>query len=154
MKKISSKINKTFLFNKKYKVSIWASTSPYEDIPDEYFQETYSKNKTRAQNSWTKNFKIRYFNPVTLETNGSQKGLLDIKQVAGQCSYSTSFIDNLMSKAVKKNITKVSWLILLYEFEYSAKISGVESDEYVTLLGAFNYDDDADNLFELESKET
>ncbi|PHS15947.1 MAG: hypothetical protein COA86_13110 [Kangiella sp.] len=149
-----SKTTDDFLFHKKYKVSIWASKTPYEDIPDEYFEETYSKNKARAQNSWSKNFKIRYFNPESLETNGSQQGLLDIKQVAGQCSYSTSFIDNLMSKAIKKNITEVSWLILIYEFEYSAKISGVESDEYVTLLGAFNYDDDADNLFELENQES
>jgi len=144
---------KSYLFNKKYKVSVWASTHPYEDIPDEYFEETFSKNNTRAQSSWSKNFKIRYFNPEALETNGTQKGFLDIKQVAGQCSYSTSFIENLMSKAKKKNFTKVSWLILLYEFEYSAKKSGVESDEYVTLLGAFNYDDDADNVYELEELE-
>ena len=144
----------SFLFNKKHKVSIWASTHPYEDIPDEYFEETFSKKKSRAQNTWSKNFKIRYFNPESLETNGSTEGLLDIKQVAGECSYSTSFIDNLMSKAKSKELTKVSWLILLYEFEYSAKTSGVESDEFVTLLGAFNYDDDADNLFELESHDS
>ncbi len=148
--KKNNKATDSFLFNKKHKVSIWASTHPYSDIPDEYFEETFSKNNTRAQNTWSSNFKIRYFNPGTLETNGSQSGLLSIKQVAGECSYSTSFIDNLLSKAKKKNLMEVSWLILLYEFEYSSKTSGVESDEYVTLLGAFNYDDDADNLIELE----
>jgi hypothetical protein len=152
--KVQKKQNETFLFNKKGKVSIWASKHTYKDIPDDYFEETFSKNNTRAQNTWSKNFKIRYFNPESLETNGTNKGLSDIKQIAGQCSYSTSFIDNLMGKARNKNLTEVSWLILLYEFEYSAKTSAVESDKYVTLLGAFNYDDGANNLFELESDET
>jgi hypothetical protein len=29
-------------------------------------------------------------------------------------------------------------------------LSGVESDEYLTFLGAFDYNDDADNVIEIE----
>ncbi|MCF6193261.1 MAG: immunity 22 family protein [Kangiellaceae bacterium] len=139
----------SFLFAKKNKVSIWASNHPYADIPEEYFEETFSKNNTRAKNTWSSNFKIRYFRPEDLETNGSHEGLMELKQAAGECSFSSSFIAALMSKAKKKNLLQISWIILLFEYEYSSKATGVKSDDYVTLLGAFNYDDDADSLIEI-----
>lgn len=148
-----TKINKqpeTYLFNKKHKVSVWASQNPYAEIPEEYFEETFSKGGSRAKNTWSDNFKIRYFKPEDMETNGSQDGVVDIKQAVGECSFSTSFIDNLMSKAKKKNMLEVTWVVVLFEYEYSAKTSGVESDDYLTLLGAFNYDDDADSVYEIE----
>lgn len=153
MKRIDTSGDKTFLFAKKHKVSIWASNHLYQEIPEEYFEETFSKGGTRAKNIWTSNFKIRYFRPEDMETNGSMEGLINIKQAVGECSFSCSFIDNLMSKAKKKNLLEVSWIVLLYEFEYSTKTSGVDSDEYLTLLGAFNYDDDAESLFEIEDEE-
>ncbi|MCP3851234.1 MAG: immunity 22 family protein [Gammaproteobacteria bacterium] len=149
MKKKHDKIEKGFLFSKKNKVSVWASTYPYSDIPDAYFEEKFSKNNTRATNSWTKNFKIRYFSPSKMETNGAHEGTINIKQAIGECSFSSSFIDVLMSKAKKKNLSEVTWVILLFEYEYSTKISGIQSDEYVTLVGAFDYDDEAESLFEI-----
>ena len=147
---IPLKTEKGHLFTKKNKVSIWASKHPYAAIPEEYFEEHFSKNNTRASNTWSSNFKMRYFRPEDMETNGSQDGTINIKQAAGECSFSCSYIDALMSKAKKKDLLEITWLILLFEYEYSAKTSGVESDEYVTLLGAFNYDDDADSLYEIE----
>jgi immunity protein 22 of polymorphic toxin system len=140
----------TFLFNKKNKVSIWASKYPYAEIPDQYFEESFSKANTRAKNQWTNNFKMRYFRPEYMETNGTQEGLIEIKKAAGECSFSCSYIDNLLSKAKKKGLLEVSWIVLLFEYEYSAKTTGIENDDYLTLLGAFNYDDDADSLYEVE----
>jgi len=152
IKKASNKslLEKKYLFTKKNKVSIWASTHSYADIPEDYFAERFSKNNTRATNQWSNNFNMRYFRPEDMETNGSHGGTINIKQAAGECSFSCSYIDALMSKAKKKNLQEITWLVLLFEYEYSAKISGVESDEYLTLLGAFNYDDDADSLYEPE----
>ncbi len=141
---------KGFLFDKKYKVTAWVSKVPYADIPDDYFEETFFKNNTRAKNQWTNNFKIRYFKPDQIETNGSYEGLKPIKEIAGACSFSLSYIDNLMSKAKKKNLLEISWLVLLFDFEYSTKTTGVEKDQYLTLLGAFNYDDEAESLIEVE----
>ena len=43
--------------------------------------------------------------------------------------------------------------MLLFDYEYSAKLSGVESDEFLTLLGAFSYEDDAESLYEVEPPE-
>ena len=152
MKKKNVKIEKGFLFPKKNKVSIWASTHPYADIPEAYFEERFSKNNTRASNSWSDNFKIRYFYPSKMETNGIHEGTINIKQAVGECSFSSSFIEVLMSKAKKKKLNDITWIILLFEYEYSAKISGIESDEYVTLVGAFDYDDDAESLIEVNEE--
>jgi hypothetical protein len=41
---------------------------------------------------------------------------------------------------------QVTWIILLFEQEYSVKLSGVASDEYTTFLGAFNYDASSESL--------
>jgi hypothetical protein len=141
---------KGMLFNKKNKVSVWASQHPYADIPDEYFAETFFKNDTRAKNTWSNNYKIRYFVPTQMETNGAHTGTIDIHTAAGQCSCSSSFIVNLMSKAKKNKMEQVSWIILLFEQEYSIKLSGVAQDEYTTFLGAFNYDANSESVFDAE----
>ena len=144
---------KGHLFSKKNKVSVWASTHPYAEIPDEYFEESFTKNNTRATNTWSKNFKIRYFNPANMETNGAHEGSINIKQAIGECSFSASFIEVLMSKARKKQLEEVTWVVVLFEYEYSPKVSGIEKDQYLTLVGAFDYDDDAESLYEIEGDE-
>ena len=131
---------KGYLFQKKNKVSVWVSQHPYADIPDEYFEETFYKNNTRAKNTWSNNFKIRYFSPEHLETNGAMQGTVSIQEAVNECSYADSFIENLMSKAKKKGLTNITWVVLLYEYEYSTKVSGIGNDEFLTMLGAFNYD--------------
>jgi len=138
-------------FSKKGKVSVWASQHPYEDVPDEYFEETFSRNNTRATNTWSANFNLQFFNPENMETNGANEGTVSINKAAGECSFSSSYIEVLMSKARKKKLEEVSWIVLLFEYEYSPKVSGVDKDNYMTFLGAFDYDDGADNLFQVES---
>lgn len=150
MKTTQSKESKGLLFPKKYKVSVWVSQHPYEDIPDDYFEEQFSKNNTRAKNTWSNNFHLRYFNPGNMETNGAHVGTVNIRKAAGECSFSSSYIDVLMSKARKKKLEEITWIILLFECEYSIKLSGVGRDEYTTFLGAFDYDDSADNVYESE----
>ena len=141
-------------FTKKHKVSVWASQSPYAEVPDDYFEETFSKNNSRAVNAWSRNFNLKYFMPGNLETNGTEKDLVSIESAAGECSFSTSYIQPLMSKARKKNLQQVSWIVLLFEVEYSLKISGVEKDQYMTFLGAFDYDDEAENVYDLDDSDT
>lgn len=149
-RKGQKKIDKGHDFKKKYKVSVWASQHPYADVPDEYFEETFSKNNSRAVNRWSKNFNLKYFMPENLETNGTEEGLMSIEVAAGECSFSTSYIQTLLSKAKKKKLEEVSWIVLLFEVEYSLKISGVEKDQYMTFLGAFDYDDGAENVYDVE----
>ncbi|MCL6418018.1 immunity 22 family protein [Aestuariirhabdus sp. Z083] len=135
-------------FSKRGKVSVWASQYPYAEVPDEYFEERFSHKGKRASNQWSRNFNLNYFMPDNMETNGSHEGLVSIERAAGECSYSNSYMTNLLSKARKLKLQEVSWVILLFEHEYSARLSGVNKDEVMTFLGAFDYDDEADNLFQ------
>ncbi len=139
-----------FDFSKKNKVSVWASQHPYADIPDEYFEETFSRNNTRATNRWSNNFKLKFFLPDNMETNGTMDGLVDIRQAAGECSFSESYMPQLMSKARKNKMEQVSWIVLLFECEYSLRQTNISKDDYLTFLGAFDYDSDADSLFDVE----
>ncbi len=139
---------KGFNFTKKNKVSIWVSQHPYQDIPDDYFDETFSHEKTRATNTWSNNFRLQYFEPDFMDSNGAQTGTVDIKKAAGECSFSTSYIEALLNKAKKKNLTSITWIVLLYEHEYSVKQSGIGKDTYMTFVGAFDYDESAESLFE------
>ena len=140
MKTKNNIADKGHLFQKKNKVSVWVSNFPYAEIPDDYFEESFSKKNTRATNQWTKNFKMRYFLPEFLETNGSMQDTIKIREAVKACSYSDSFIENLMSKAKKKDLIDVTWVVLLYEYEYSSKVTNIYKDEYLRMLGAFNYD--------------
>jgi hypothetical protein len=144
---------KGLLFNTKGKVSVWASQYPYADIPDDYFEETFFKKGARARNSWSDNYNIRYFAPQQMETNGAHTGTIDIHTAAGGCSCSSSFIVNLMSKAKKNKMQQVTWIILLFEQEYTVKLSGVAQDEYTTFLGAFNYDASSESLLGEEDED-
>ena len=75
---------------------------------------------------------------------------LKLKSQRVSARFQKSYINNLFSKATKLNLTKVSWVILLFEYEYSARLTGVDKDEYLTFIGAFNYDDEAENVYEIE----
>ncbi len=139
--------SKGFDFSKKNKVSVWVSQTPYADIPDEYFEEEFSNNNKHAKNTWSKNFRLNYFLPDNMETNGAEEGTVAIMRAAGECSFSASYMPALMSKAKKKKIEQITWIVLLFECEYSVKQSSVGKDEYLTFLGAFEYDDSAENHY-------
>lgn len=141
------KESKGFDFSKKNKVSVWISQHPYQDIPEEYFEESFSNNNKHAKNTWSKNFKLQYFLPDNMETNGAQEGTIAIMKAAGECSYSASYMTALMSKAKKKKIDQITWVVLLFECEYSVKQSSIGKDNYLTFLGAFEYDDSAENHY-------
>ncbi|MCW8875572.1 MAG: immunity 22 family protein [Kangiellaceae bacterium] len=141
---------KGYDFTKKNKVTVWASKFPYADIPEEYFEESFSNKGKRARNQWSDNYKIRFFNPEHMETNGSMEGFIDIEQAVGECSFSQSFIKPLLNKAKQKDFLKVSWVILLFDYEYSAKATDIDLDKYTSLLGAFTFDEEAESIFEIE----
>jgi len=144
------KTEKGYDFSKKNKVSVWISTHPYQDIPDDYFEESFNKNRSRATNQWCQNYQLRFFKPELLETNGSLDGTIDLKRAAGECSFSESFIQPLLNKAKKSGVESVSWIILLYDTEYSVKLTEILNDEYTRFLGTFTFDDTAENVFDPE----
>ena len=141
---------KGLLFTEKGKVAAWVSQTPYSTIPDEYFEEKFSKNNTRANNEWSDNYKLAYFNPDNIETNGSLTDNIDIERAAGECSFSCSFIEAIKQSAKEKGIGNITWLILLYDSGYNAEKTDVTNDEHTVFLGEYAYDYAAKSLYDIE----
>ena len=90
---------------------------------------------------------MAYFLPDSLETNGATVGTVDLRKAVGLCSSSKSYIDAVMSKARRKKIDKVTWVVILFDIEYTSKETGMGKDDYMTFLGAFSCDEEQDPVF-------
>lgn len=126
-------------------VSVWFSDHPYKDIPDSYFEED-----EQGLCAWTRHFKMGVYDHECLETNGAQRGEIGIDVAVGQCSYSRSYVDKVVHKINKMGADKVTWVILLFDYEYRPKKTKVYKDEYVQFVGAYPFDDTAGCLFEID----
>ena len=138
-------IDKTPLpnFEKYGKVSVWCSTISYETIPDSYFVED-----EEGLDPWAKNFLINEYNHENMETNGVASGMASVKSIIEDCSYSSAYGEGVIHKITKMGHPQVSWIILLFDFEYRNKLTKIHEDEYVQYVGSFVYDMDAISLAE------
>ena len=130
-------------FNKNGVVSVWYSTMPFSRIPDSYF-----KVDKQGLTPWAHNFHIGPYNEENMETNGREKGTVSARRAVGECSFSSSFADGVVQKIKKLGDEQVTWMILLYDFEYRPKKTKAFEDDVVKYVGAFPYDHEADSLFE------
>ena len=137
--------NDSFDFEKEGQVSVWFSDHPYQDVPDSYFDED-----EQGLCAWANNFKLGVYDHDCLETNGAQSGNIAIDVAVGQCSYSRSYVDKVVHKITKMGSEKVTWVILLFDYEYRPKKTKIYKDEYVKFVGAYPYDSSAGNLFEVD----
>lgn len=131
-------------FEKNGSVSVWYSTVPFLEIPDSYF-EVDEKGLT----PWAHNFQIAGYNEEHMETNGRETGTLSARQIAGECSFSSSFADDVAHKIKKMGDEQITWMVLVYDFEYRPKKTKVYKDDIVNYVGSFPYRDDADSLYEV-----
>ena len=136
---------KAFKFEKEGLVSVWFSTYPYNEVPDSYFDED-----EQGLCAWAKHFKMDVYDHECLETNGAQSGEIAIEVAVGECSYSRSFVDKVVAKVNKMGQENVTWVILLFDYEYRPKKSKVYQDEYVKFVGAFPYDLTSPSMFNVE----
>jgi hypothetical protein len=137
--------NDSLDFEKEGQVSVWFSDHPYQDVPDSYFDED-----EQGLCAWAKHFKLGVYDHDCLETNGAQRGEIAIDVAVGQCSYSRSYVDKVVHKITKMGAEKVTWVILLFDYEYRPKKTKIYEDEYVKFVGAYPYDSSAENLFEVD----
>jgi len=130
-------------FEKHGKVSVWCSNVSYDAIPDSYFEED-----DQGLDAWAKNFDICAYDPENMETNGVASGTGSIRDIIGQCSYSSAFGELVVHKINKMGYNEVSWIILLFDFEYRNKLTKIHEDEFVQYVGSFVYDMDSLTLAE------
>jgi hypothetical protein len=139
----SSDSNALPSFEKHGKVSVWCSTLSYDTIPDSYFEED-----DQGLDAWAQNFNISQYDHENMETNGVASGTALVKRIIEDCSYSSGYGDGIIHKINKMGHSEVSWIILLFDFEYRNKITKIHEDDYVQYVGSFVYDMDAITLAE------
>jgi hypothetical protein len=83
-----------------------------------------------------------------METNGVASGTALVKSIIEDCSYSSAYGEGVIHKIGKMGHQQVSWIILLFDFEYRNKITKIHEDQYVQYVGSFVYDMDAISLAE------
>lgn len=130
-------------FEKYGKVSVWCSTTSYDTIPDSYFEED-----DNGIEAWARNFAITEYDHENMETNGVASGTALVKSIIEDCSYSSAYGEGVIHKIGKMGHQQVSWIILLFDFEYRNKITKIHEDQYVQYVGSFVYDMDAISLAE------
>ena len=130
-------------FEKYGKVSVWCSTTSYDTIPDSYFEED-----DNGIEAWARNFAITEYDHENMETNGVASGTALVKSIIKDCSYSSAYGESIIHKISKMGHEKVSWIILLFDFEYRNKLTKIHEDEYVQYVGSFMYDMDSISLAE------
>ena len=128
-------------FNKEGIVSVWYSTVDYSSIPNSYFEED-----EQGLDQWARNFQIPGYDPENMETNGCETGLADAATIITPCSWSGSWGEPVVKKIAKLGDNKISWLVLMFDFEYRAKKTKIFDDEYVRFVGCFPYNSDAGEL--------
>lgn len=133
-----------FNFEKEGVVSAWYSTTNFADIPDSYFDEDEN-----GLDQWAHNFLIAQYDTENMETNGSDSGTLPTIDVIAPCSYSYSYAEGVIKKIEKLGDTRISWLILLFDYEYRPKKSKIFEDQYVKFVGAFPYQMEAGSIVEI-----
>jgi len=130
-------------FEKFDKVSVWCSTTSYDTIPDSYFEED-----DNGIEAWARNFAITEYDHENMETNGVASGTALVKSIIEDCSYSSAYGEGIIHKINKMGHDQVSWIILLFDFEYRNKLTKIHEDEYVQYVGSFMYNMDAITLAE------
>jgi hypothetical protein len=135
-------------FEKQGKVSVWCSSVSYDTIPESYFVED-----EQGLDAWAKNFNISHYDPDNMETNGVESGTAFVRDILGPCSYSSAFGELVVHKVNKMGHQQVSWIILLFDFEYRNKLTKIHEDEIVQYVGSFVYDMDAITLDEQDEFE-
>jgi hypothetical protein len=130
-------------FEKYGKVSVWCSTTSYDTIPDSYFEED-----DNGIEAWARNFAITEYDHENMETNGVASGTALVKSIIEDCSYSSAYGEGIIHKISKMGHQEVSWIILLFDFEYRNKLTKIHEDEYVQYVGSFMYDMDSISLAE------
>ncbi|MBD8514216.1 immunity 22 family protein [Photobacterium sp. WH24] len=136
-------------FEKKGFVSIWVSKVTLDEIPDDYFEERFGEDyEDTPLSQWCENFGFGYYDHDQIEDNGVEIGADTLDRILGECSYSKSYVEQAVSKAKEKGLGSASWIRNFFDFSYSPESTGIDEDQFMIFLGAFEYDTNSESKYE------
>lgn len=128
-----------YKFEKKRRVSIWVAIVPWTELPDDYFQEHCGRKDNEPFTQFSEDFGFDFFDHDSVDTNGSEVAR-PIADLLGECSYSSSYVAEAVAQAREFGLETTSYVFLLYDIDYKAKLTKVSKSRYMQFLGSFQYD--------------
>jgi hypothetical protein len=137
-------------FEKKGVVSIWVAIVPWRQIPGDYFEEHYGREKDEPFSRFAEDFKFGFYDHDFVDTNAVTDQPKSVERLIGECSYSTSFLAAAGAAVKRHKLEQADFVFLLYDIAYPPKITKVSRSEYMAFLGSFPYDTEASSAFPFE----
>jgi hypothetical protein len=137
-------------FEKKDIVSIWVAIVPWDQLPSVYFKEHYGRDDDEPFTQFSDDFGFGFFDHDFVDTNGSPGQPEPIERLLGQCSFSSSYLQEATAEARKRGLGRTQFVFLLYDIEYQPKTTNVWRSSYMAFLGSFRYDSTAPSAIPLQ----
>lgn len=128
--------------------SIWIGEMPSDGSDEDYLRPQYDRADGEPLAPWMGEFGFGYFDYDFMDGNshgtvigphGYQHSRGPLRPLIAPCSYADSFIDAAMQAAQQHRITQTQFVMLLYDFRYDPKVTGITRGTYLRFLGAFPY---------------
>lgn len=129
-------------FGREGRVSVWLSIVPLKKVPTDYFDENDEDDDTPL-NAFAAEFGFGYYDQDLVELNDEQSAALPVWDLLAVHSYTASFVDAAAAAAGKAGIQTAQSAVVMYDFDYDPKVTGVSRSAYFQFIGAFDYDRDA-----------
>ena len=124
-------------------VSIWVGEFPSKELREEHLRERSGEERgTGALAAWMGEFGFAWFDHDFMSTNWTGLSLRPLSKLVAQCSYSASYLDAALAAAQEQGISTTQCVLLLFNFCYDPKVTGVKEGSYLRFLGAFRYVDE------------
>lgn len=125
-------------------VSIWAAVVPFNDIPEDYWQYDLSGDDDAPFNRFSSDFGFGCYDDDFVESyfDEAEKKIVPIADLIAPLSYASSFAPAAVKRANKLGLGETSYIFLIYNFEYDAKVTGRERSDFFRFVGAFPFKDD------------
>jgi hypothetical protein len=137
-------------FEKKGNVSIWVAIVPWDQIPDAYLEERYGRDDDEPFTQFSEDFGFGFFDHDFVDTNGSPGQPESIERLLGQCSFSSSYLEEATAEARRRGLERTQFVFLLFGIEYQPKMTNVWKSPYMEFLGSFQYDPNAPSTIPLQ----
>jgi len=144
-RKPKHELRSIYEFEKKNVLSMWVAIVPLSEIPDAYFQQQEDEDEN-AFTPFSRDFGFGAYGLDSLETNIVGERIKTFDQLVGQLSFSKSFVDQAVAAAQKQGLENTQGVFVLYEIDYRPKMAGASTSPYMTFLGSFKYDPEADSV--------
>jgi Immunity protein 22 len=121
-------------------VSIWVGVFPSEEVKERQLRERYGDRRDgEPLAEWMGEFGFGWFDHDFMDINADGLSIQPLRALLAPCSYARSLLEDALRAADAQGISEAQIVLLLHEFRYDPRVTGVTQGNYLQFLGAFPY---------------